>query len=186
MLQNCPSRCSYIVQFSWSSHSQQGSGLVFLQSSHPHDDTIQHNSSFRCLWSLPDYRQGSFGHRSNHVFVTSQLANTLKAKKDPSPLIITGIRGGVHCEHTVCLTLYNNHNSSLNPLHVRAHVVHSIVPDVPAQDLHFLILQPFLQDKELADPYFDPIGRIDLLLGMMPTNLCLLQGRASSSCHPNV
>ena len=89
------------------------------------------------------------------LLVTSRLANTLKATRDPSQLTITGIGGGLHSDHTVCLTLYNAHNSSLKPLNVRAHVVDLIVSDVPVQDLHFLTSQPFLQDKELADPYFD-------------------------------
>ena len=118
--------------------------------------------------------------------VTSRLANTLKAKRDPSLLAITGIGGGLHSDHTVCLTLYNAHNSSLKPLHVRAHVVDLIVYDAPAQDLHYLTSQPFLEDKELADPYFDSTRCIDLLLGVAHTNLALLQGCASSSCDPSV
>ena len=90
-------------------------------------------------------------------FITSRLANLLKAKREPSSLSISGIGGDLQNNHTVCLNLHNVHGSSTKSLHVRAHVTESIVPDVPALNLHSLISQSFLQDKEHISIHLDAL-----------------------------
>ena len=80
--------------------------------------------------------------------VTSRLAKTLKAKKDPLHLPSQAL---------VVVFMVTSQFSLLCSMPITPFSCSSpcLVPDVPAQDLHFLTSQPFLQDKELANSYFD-------------------------------
>ena len=110
--------------------------------------------------------------------ITSRLANLLKAKGNPRRSPFRALE--VICRVTTlfCLNLHNAHWTFTKSLHVHAHVVESIIPDVPAQNLHSLISQSFLRDKELAvDPYVSSSRRIDILLDVAHTNLTLVLPR---------
>ena len=79
------------------------------------------------------------------------------------------------------LTLFSIANPNISGLQIKAHVLDQIISDSPAHDISSLLNQPFLHDKDLADPDIGKPRIVDLLLGLSDCNLAMQNGCIPSS-----
>ena len=98
---------------------------------------------------------------SSTALVTSRLASSLQAKRTPAVTKLEGFVGVYVSQSTVELTLFSIANPNTSGLQIRARVVDQIISDSPAHDISSLLSQPFLCDKEFADP---DIGKPHVLI----------------------
>ena len=112
--------------------------------------------------------------------ITSRLAKSLKAKCVRAPQHISGFAGELTSNDTVHLTLGTSFGGGGETVTIIAQVVDCITPDYPLQDLIAIKDLPFLRDLPLADPDF---RRVELLLGIVDSNKCTLDGSVSSPDH---
>ena len=116
---------------------------------------------------------------SHMSFVTSRLAQLLKAKKIREPTQLTGISQTEvpECNFKTEVALVPEKHPSI-PL--KAVIITKITSDLPGFHLKGVRNQPFLYGLPLADPNFDHPGRIDMLLGSDVLDAVILPGRRSS------
>ena len=116
---------------------------------------------------------------SHMSFVTSRLAQLLKAKKIREPTQLTGISQTEvpQCNFKTEIALVPEKHPSI-PL--KAVIITKITSDLPGFHLKGVRNQPFLHGLPLADPNFDHPGRIDMLLGSDVLDKVMLPGRRSS------
>ena len=112
--------------------------------------------------------------------ITSQLAHSQKAKRHASDSNIEGIGGPLGSNHTVELTLSSPHGYSDQAVAIEAHIVDRICNDTKEQFADHIKQMKFLEGKQLADPYLGQAGRVDLLLSILDSFECFLDGTAFS------
>ena len=104
--------------------------------------------------------------------VTSQLVNSLKAKKMPAETWITGIVGTSNCKHQVNLKLESAHQKGGAVIPITATVWDRLHLDPTPRGVVSLKDRPFLKGLQLADPEFQSDQGIDLLLGCKECTDC--------------
>ena len=126
------------------------------------------------MGSLQQKARAQLDSGASISLITACLATTLKAPRVPdSSLCIAGVGGVLHSPYSVELTLIGIEGETLP---VQAQVVDSIPRTGSPEDVQGLKKLPFLRGLHLADPNYTPDSRIDILLDMGLSNICLREG----------
>ena len=123
--------------------------------------------------------RGLLDSASSSSFMSERLAQSLRLRRSPSNVKISGITGlspTITTQSTATFTV-----SPLNSPHQRMNVSAIIVPrvtcDLPVSPIVFGSEWNHLSDIELADPKFGIPGKIDILFGVDVFSNVLKQGR---------
>lgn len=118
---------------------------------------------------------------STVTLITTKLANSLRARKRKSSMIVHGLFGVSNMKHEVEVNLGAVHGQEEQDVPVTAQVIDTITTPCPANQLMDVKSMSFLQELQLADPHFDSPGPIDVLLGVKDCGRCWRAGELFSS-----
>ena len=110
--------------------------------------------------------------------ITSQLANSLRAKQIPCPTRVIGINNDSDAGHLVKVTLTSLLCMTRESVNIQALVVDKL-PDVAWTKLSEVSNRPFLQGKQLAD--WSKENRVDVLVGARDIPVCYHDMKAERS-----